>query len=278
MKIAIQGIKGSFHEIAALKYFGEDIEILNCNKFRQIFESVKSGNSEYGIVAIENTIGGSILENYGLLRTSKLKISGEISLHITQNFMALPGTKINMIKEVYSHPAAILQSAEFFNAYPEMKLIEWSDTASSAKKIRDEKLINTAAIASEYAAELYGLEILAREIETNKRNYTRFVVIQRNPDISSENNKASVCFELGHNPGSLADVLIEFKNQEINLTKIESLPIIGSPYQYNFYIDLEWKDHDKYERALNNVIKIVSNLSMLGEYKRDENFNHEVLK
>ncbi len=278
MKIAIQGIKGAFHEIAAKEYFGEDIETLNCDKFKQIFDSVQTGEADFGIAAIENTIAGSILENYVLLKKSKLKITGEISLHITQNFMTLPGTKINDITEVYSHPTAILQSKEFFNSYPEMKLIEWPDTASSAKKIADEKLVNTAAIASEYAAELYGLEILARKIETNEQNYTRFVIIQRNPLNDIENNKASVCFELGHYPGSLVDVLMIFKNQQINMTKIQSLPILGSPYQYYFYIDLEWKDRSKYDKALNSVLKIVSNLSVMGEYKRDEKFNHDVLK
>lgn len=277
MKIAIQGIKGAFHEIAAKEYFGDDIETINCNKFKQIFEAVQTGEAAYGIFAIENTIAGSILGNYGLLKDSKVKIIGEISLHITQNLMALPGTKLSDIKEVYSHPIAIMQSIDFFNAYPDVKLIEWTDTATSAKKIKEENLANTAAIASEYAAELYGLEILAREIETNKRNFTRFLVVQRNSHDVIENNKASICFELGHHPGSLSDVLNVFKNMEINLTKIQSFPIVGNPYQYYFHIDLEWKDRAKYDKALNSVLKIVSNLSVLGEYKRDEKFNHEVL-
>lgn len=276
MKIAIQGIKGAFHEIAAKKFFSSDIESINCNKFKQVFDLVQSGEAEYGVVAIENTIVGSIMENYGLLKESKLKIVGEISLHISQNLMALPGTKIEDISEVYSHPMAILQANDFFSDYPEIKLIEWSDTASSARKIAEEKLENTGAIASVHAAELYGLEILAREIETSKKNYTRFLIIHKRSQDIMENSKASVCFELDHSPGALVDVLQVFKEEEINLTKIQSMPILGSPYKYYFHIDLEWKDREKYDKALNRVLKIVSNLSMLGEYKRDEMFNHEV--
>ncbi|OQA94284.1 MAG: P-protein [Bacteroidetes bacterium ADurb.Bin217] len=277
-RIAIQGIKGAFHEIAALQYFGQDIETVNCDKFKHIFELVSSGAVEYGVVAIENTIAGSLLGNYNLLKESKVKIIGELSLHITQNLMALPGTTIEDIREVYSHPIAIQQSMDFLSNYPHMRLIEWSDTASSAQKISVEQLKNTAAIASKHAADLYGLEILASEIETHKMNYTRFLVIQRNSHDVPQNNKASLCFELGHQPGSLVDVLTVFKNEEINLTKIQSLPILGHPYQYSFYIDLEWKDRTRYDIALNKALKIVSNLSVLGEYIRDEKFNHEILQ
>lgn len=277
-RIAIQGIKGAFHEIAAIQFFGNDIETINCDKFKQVFDAVTNRKAEFGVVAIENTIAGSLLSNYLLLKDSKVKVIGETSLHITQNLMALPGTKIDEITEVYSHPIAIQQSLEFFNNYPKIKLIEWADTASSAKKVSAEKLKNTGAIASKQAAELYGLEILAEEIETHKMNYTRFLIIQLKSSDLPENNKASICFELGHNPGSLVDVLAVFKAEEINLTKIQSLPILGRPYQYTFYIDLEWKDRKKYDKALNSVLKIVSNLSVLGEYKRDEKFNHEILQ
>ncbi|HRS19898.1 MAG TPA: prephenate dehydratase, partial [Bacteroidales bacterium] len=277
-RIAIQGIQGAFHEIAAIQYFGNNIETVNCEKFKQIFELVSNGSVHYGVVAIENTIAGSLLGNYNLLKESKVKIIGELSLHITQNLMALPGTTIETIREIYSHPIAIQQSMEFLSNYPHIKLIEWSDTASSAQKIATEQLHNTGAIASKYAAELYGLQILASEIETHKMNYTRFLIIQRNSHDVPENNKASLCFELGHQPGSLVDVLTVFKNEEINLTKIQSLPILGRPYQYSFYIDLEWKDRARYDIALNKALKIVSNLSVLGEYVRDEKFNHEMIQ
>lgn len=272
-KIAIQGIKGAFHEIAAIKYFGSDIETITCTQFKNVFEHVQHGDVDYGVVAVENTIAGSILSNYLLLKNSKVKISGEISLHITQNLMVMPGTNIKQVKEVYSHPIAIQQSSEFFNDYPDIKLIEWSDTASSAQKVADEKLSTAAAIASEYAAELYGLEIIAPHIETHKRNYTRFFIIERNVHDVIDNNTASLCFELGHQPGSLVDVLAVFKRENINLTKIQSLPILGKPYEYSFYVDVEWTDRKKYDKAVNTILKIVSNLSILGEYKHDETFN-----
>lgn len=276
-KIAIQGIKGAFHEIAAIEYFGEDIETINCTKFENVFESVQKGDADFGIVAIENTIAGSLLSNYSLIKDSKVKVVGEISLHINQNLMALPGTKLEDIEEVYSHPIAISQSKEYFHDKPNVKLIEWSDTASSAEKIAVEKLTNAAAIASEYAAKLYGLSILQKNIETNKMNYTRFLIIKRQAVKCLQSNKASICFELGHEPGSLVDVLQTFKKAHINLTKIQSLPILGSPYEYSFHIDLEWTDRKGYDRALTKVLQIVSNLSVLGEYKRDEKFNHDNL-
>ena len=277
MKIAIQGVNGAFHEIAAREFFDKNIETLNCEQFKDLFDAVERGTADYGIVAIENTIAGSILENYLLLKRSKLKVIGEISLHITQNLMALPGTKIEDIHEVYSHPMAILQSKDFLSNYPKMKIINWDDTASSARKIAEEHLQNTAAIAREYAAELYGLEILARQIQTHKKNYTRFLALSKIAVDSPENNKASICFELTHQPGSLVDVLSVFKNLDVNLTKIQSLPILGSPYQYTFYIDVEWKDRTKFDLSLARVLPLVSNLSVLGEYKRDEKFNYEIL-
>lgn len=267
MKIAIQGVNGAFHEIAARQYFGNDVETVNCDQFRDLFLSVENGTADYGIVAIENTIAGSILENYLLLKKSKLKIIGELNLHITQNLMALPGVKLEDITEVYSHPIAIMQSKDFLDNYPQIKAINWSDTASSAQKIAEEKLVHAGAIASEYAAELYGLQIIASQIQTHKQNYTRFLAISRTAVDKADNDKASICFELTHQPGSLVDVLAEFKNNSINLTKIQSLPILGSPFQYTFYVDLEWKERCNFDRAISKVLNLVSNLSVLGEYK-----------
>ncbi len=267
MKIAIQGVTGAFHEIAAREYFGKDVETLNCEQFKDVFNSVENTTADFGIAAIENTIAGSILENYLLLKKSKLKVIGELNLHITQNLMALPGTRIDDITEVYSHPIAIQQSKDFFDNYPNIKMINWSDTASAAQKVADEKLAHTAAIASEYAAELYGLQILARNIQTHKQNFTRFLALSRSAVDVPENNKASICFELTHQPGSLVDVLGVFKNNNINLTKIQSLPIVGSPFQYAFYVDLEWTERNNFDRAISKVLNLVSNLSVLGEYK-----------
>lgn len=270
MKIAIQGVNGAFHEIAAHKYYGSDILTINCEQFRDVFLSVENGEADYGIVAIENTIAGSILENYLLLKKSKLKVIGELNLHITQNLMAMPGVDIENITEVYSHPIAIMQSKDFLDTYPNIKTINWSDTASSAQKIAEEKLYNAAAIASEYAAKLYGLQIIAKNIQTHKKNYTRFLAISRTAIDVPENNKASICFELTHQPGSLVDVLAEFKKNDINLTKIQSLPILGSPFQYTFYLDLEWKERNNFDKAISKVLTLVSNLSVLGEYKGAE--------
>ncbi|MCQ2608817.1 MAG: prephenate dehydratase [Bacteroidales bacterium] len=277
MKIAIQGVNGCFHEIAAREFYGKDVTTLNCNQFKELFYAVEHGTADYGIVAIENTIAGSILENYLLLKSSKLKVIGEISLHISQNLMVLPGVKIEDVKEVYSHPIAIQQSKDFLDRYPNVRTINWADTASSAQKIAEEKLTHAAAIASEGAAELYGLEIIARQIQTNKKNYTRFLAISRSASPNEENNKASICFELTNQPGSLVDVLALFKKHNVNMTKIQSLPILGSPYQYAFYLDVEWKDRTDYDKALAEVLPQVSNLSVLGEYKRDEKFNYEIL-
>ncbi|MFO7867755.1 MAG: prephenate dehydratase [Bacteroidales bacterium] len=276
-QVAIQGIQGAFHEIAARTYFGNTVSCTYCDSFKEVFQSVQSNTCEYGIVAIENTVAGSLLQNYHLLKESKAKIIGEVSLHITQNLMVLPGTSIDDITEVYSHPIAIAQSKDFFEHKPSVKLIEWSDTASSAKKIAHEKLPHAAAIASTYAAELYGLEIIAPEIETHKKNYTRFLVISRQCEKNNQNNKTSLCFETGHQPGALADVLQIFKHNSINLTKIQSLPILGHPYLYAFYADIEWKERSNYDKVLTEVLQVVSNLSVLGEYKRDEQFNHEIL-
>ncbi len=267
MKIAIQGVNGAFHEIAARQYFGNDIETINCDQFRDLFLAVENQMADYGIVAIENTIAGSILENYLLLKKSKLKIIGELNLHITQNLMALPGVNIDDITEVYSHPIAIMQSKDFLDSYPQIKAINWSDTASAAQKIADEKLTHAAAIASEYAAGLYGLNILASNIQTHKQNYTRFLALSRTANDVPENDKASICFELTHQPGSLVNVLAEFMNNGINLTKIQSLPILGSPFQYTFYVDLEWQERSNFDRAISKVLNLVSNLSVLGEYK-----------
>lgn len=267
MKIAIQGVNGAFHEIAARQYFGNDIETINCDQFRDLFLAVENQMADYGIVAIENTIAGSILENYLLLKKSKLKIIGELNLHITQNLMALPGVNIDDITEVYSHPIAIMQSKDFLDSYQQIKAINWSDTASAAQKIADEKLTHAAAIASEYAAGLYGLNILASNIQTHKQNYTRFLALSRTANDVPENDKASICFELTHQPGSLVNVLAEFMNNGINLTKIQSLPILGSPFQYTFYVDLEWQERSNFDRAISKVLNLVSNLSVLGEYK-----------
>jgi prephenate dehydratase len=277
-KIVIQGGYGAFHEIAANYYFeGEDIEIMPRLTFKDVMKSLKKNNADYGIMAIENSLAGSILPNYSLLQDSNMRIIGEIYLRIEQNLVALPGQTIDQINEVYSHPMAILQCQDFFENYPHIRLIESPDTALSAKDIRDNGLTGTGAIASRLAAEKYQLEILASGIETNKKNYTRFLIIVENHNHIANHgheikpqsvNKASICFALAHKIGSLSKILSILSYYEINLTKIQSMPIIGKDWEYQFYVDVEIEDYSLYQKSLEAIKPFTSNLSILGEYHK----------
>lgn len=271
-RIVIQGGYGAFHEIAALQYFGnEDIEILPRDTFKDLMVALKKDKADHGIMAIENSLAGSILPNYSLLKDSPMKIIGEIYMRIRQNLVALPGQSLSDIREVFSHPMAILQCQVFFDRYNEIRLIESMDTALSAKKIRDENLLKVGAIASSLAAEKYSLEILASGIETNKKNYTRFLILgngRHGAVRREEANKASVHFALSHNIGSLSKVLSIFSFYEINLSKIQSMPIIGKDWEYQFYVDLEFTDYGLYKQSLEAIKPFTSDLGVLGEYKR----------
>jgi prephenate dehydratase len=271
IRIAIQGGYGAFHEIAATHYFNLDnIEIFPRNTFKDLMKSLKQRKADYGIMAIENSIAGSILPNYSLIKESDMQIVGEIYLRIKQNLVALHGQRIEDINEVYSHPMAILQCQEFFDQYPSIKLIESIDTALSAKEISDKKLEGVAAIASNLAAEKYGLNTLASGIETNKMNYTRFLILKENgvsQDISTV-NKASLHFALAHQHGSLSKVLSILSYYEINLTKIQSLPIMGKDWEYQFYIDLVFTDYKWYRMSLEAIKPFTSDLGILGEYEK----------
>ncbi len=268
--IAIQGIRGAFHEIAANKIFkSKEINIVCCDSFSDIFESLRKGSADYGIMAIENSVAGSILPNYNLLRNSDYKIIGETYLRIEQNLMTLEGLSIKDIKEVHSHPMAILQCREFFKQYPHIKLIESIDTAFSAKEINDKKIKNIGAIASNLAAKLYNLEIIGKGIETNKKNFTRFLIISNKGVKQSikKINKSSLCFTLPNEKGSLSQVLSVLAFYNINLTKIQSLPIVGKEWEYLFYIDLVFTNYLKYEQSLNAIKPLTNMLEILGEYK-----------
>lgn len=269
-RIAIQGGYGAFHEIAAIKYFNnEAIEVVPRNTFKDLFKAVKEGKVDYGITAIENSLAGSILPNYNLLLESNMKVVGEIYLRIKQNLVALPGQTIDEIKEVFSHPMAILQCQVFFDNYPNIKLVDSIDTALSAKKIHDEQIEGVAAIASDLAARKYKLEIIAEEIETNKKNYTRFLILQDKngtPFSDEKVNKASLSFALAHKIGSLSKILSIFSFHEINLTKIQSMPIIGKDWEYQFYVDLEINDYQRYKHALAAIEPFTSDIHILGEY------------
>lgn len=275
-RIAIQGGYGAFHEIAAYKYFGdENIEIVPRNTFKDLFAALKAGKVDFGITAIENSLAGSILPNYTLLLESRMKIIGEIYLRVKQNLVTLPGQKISDIREVYSHPMAILQCQQFFDDYPDIKLIDSIDTALSAKQIAEEKQTGVAAIASTLAATKYKLEIIAEGIETNKNNYTRFLILE---DTNGEGfhdetaRKVSLSFALAHKIGSLSKILSIFSYYDINLSKIQSMPIMGRDWEYQFYIDLEFNDYSMYRQSLKAVEPFTSHVCVLGEYTKGEIF------
>lgn len=272
-KVAIQGVSGAFHEIAAREFFrDEEIEILPCLTFKDLFKALAEDETLVGIVAIENTIAGSLLQNHNLLRESGCTVVGEHKLRIEHNLVALPGQKIEDINEVYSHPIALMQCVDFLDQYHHIKVIESDDTALSAKEIAENMLMGRAAICSSLAAEKYGLEILAQGIETNKRNFTRFLIIAE-PSLATELikgvtlNKASLVFTLPHEEGSLAKVLSILSFYHVNLTKIQSLPIIGEEWKYQFYINLTFSDYDRYRQSLDAIIPLTRDFQILGEYK-----------
>jgi prephenate dehydratase len=271
-RVAIQGGYGAFHEIAAKHYFQNDnIEIVPANTFKDLFKSLKMNHADLGIMAIENSIAGSILPNYGLLQESNMKIIGEIYLRIKQNLVGLPGQTIKDIKEVYSHPMAILQCQMFFNNYPHIKLIDSIDTALSAKEIRDKKLKGVAAIASKLAADQYGLAIIQNSIETHKMNYTRFLILADSKGHHKPGpvvNKASVAFDLAHEIGSLSKILSILSYYNINLTKIQSMPIIGKEWEYQFYVDVTFLDYKIYRQSLDAIRPFTRDLNIMGEYAK----------
>lgn len=270
-RIAIQGISASFHDIAARKLFGSEIEIVECKSFKDTCEALKHGKSDVVIMAIENSLTGSLLQNYTLLSNYKFKIIGEVLIRIQMDLLVYPGVKFNQIEFIRSHPVALQQCRDFIdNLSSSVKVIESSDTASAAQLILKNKLFNNAAIAGPLVAETYGLDIIRESIEDNKKNFTRFIAISKEGNYSVDNNKASLSFELGHYVGALVDVLQIFKNHNINLSKIQSLPVVGKPYEYCFHVDIDWIDYADYESAIHKVLKHVAFLNVLGEYKKAE--------
>ncbi len=275
-RIAVQGIRGSFHEDAALKYFNEEVEVIESKSFTSICEMVDTDQVDYAVMAIENSIAGSLLKNYQLIRDYHLRITGEIYLHIQMNLMAVPGVNPKEITNIYSHPVALQQCMEYLEKYyPDAKLHEGMDTAAAAKLIAEDRPANAAAIGNLRSAELYNLELLETGIETNKKNYTRFLILSKHGNPTEKANKASLCFEVGHFYGSLARVLNVFSDNEINLAKIQSVPIIGKPNEYTIHVDIEWEKPKNYDKALHQVLKSVSSLAILGEYERGELHMHD---
>ncbi len=272
-RIAIQGIVGSFHDIAAHKFFtGEELDIICCDTFEELFSEMEKDPDMMGLVAIENTIAGSLLHNYELLRESGTQIIGEHKLRISHSLMCMPDESWDDITEVNSHPVALMQCRDFLRHHPQLKIVETTDTAGAAKDISEQKLKGHAAICSKFAAPLYGMKILEEGIETNKHNFTRFLVVC-NPNHTSdymkpdEADKSSIVFSLPHSEGSLSQVLSILSFYRINLTKIQSLPIIGHEWEYMFYVDLTFDDYTRYRQAIDAIRPLISKLKILGEYK-----------
>lgn len=271
-KVAIQGVKGSYHDMAAHQFFeNEEIELICCATFEEIFEQMKRDNTVTGMLAIENTIAGSLLHNYDLVRENPVTIVGEHKLRISHSLLCLPEEGWDDITEINSHPVALAQCREFLQRHPKVKVVEAEDTAGSAEIIKRENLKGHAAICSKSAAPLYGMKVLEEGIETNKHNFTRFLVVSdkwkadetRDPD---KTNKATIVFSLPHSEGSLSQVLSIFSFYHINLTKIQSLPIIGREWEYMFYVDVTFNNSLRYHQSIDAIAPLTRELKILGEY------------
>lgn len=271
-KVAIQGIKGSYHHQVALNYFGQEIELLEFLSFDELANSIANNNCDYGVMAIENSIAGSIIPNYALIDNLNLKITGEYYININHQLMAISGSKIQDLEVVASHPMALLQCKNFFKKYPKITLIEDKDTAEVAFRIQRDNIQKMGAIASVHASELYNLNILSKDIQTIKNNETRFVIISKNSLINdSKSNKASIKFSLSHKTGSLAAILNILRDCNLNLTKIQSLPIIETPWKYSFFIDTTYDSIVSLEKALKLIDENSESLKVLGIYKNNIN-------
>jgi prephenate dehydratase len=270
-RVAIQGIRASFHEEAAFRYFGEEIQTVECNSFKQTFDALQNKQADYLVMAIENSIAGSILPNYSLLLGYNFPVVGEVYLPIQLHLLALPGVKFEDVKYVTSHPIAIRQCVDFFDEYPHLQIVESNDTAACAKRIREEQLTDTVAIANTLAAKLYRLDVLERRIESNKKNFTRFLILTHHENAKpSDTNKASLCFQVSNEVGALAKVLNIFAEQGLNMSKIQSMPVLGKRNEYNFYVDVEWTEMHQYDAAIRQVLKYTHNFNILGEYLRHD--------
>jgi prephenate dehydratase len=271
-KVAIQGIKGSFHHQVALAYFQEDVLLDECLSFEALVDSLVSGNSKQAVMAIENSIAGSIIPNYALIDKNNLNIIGEYYLGIVQNLMVLKGTTLAEIREVHSHPMALLQCMDFLKKQPHIKLVEDKDTAITARRIQKNGIKEIGAIASVVAAKMYDLEIIAPEIQTVNNNMTRFFILAINEGLllKEDVNKASIKFELDDTAGSLATVLNVMTNCKLNLTKIQSMPIIDKPFQYSFFVDVVFEKYKHYEKAVKILEILTNHFKVLGEYKNKQ--------
>ncbi|GGW39775.1 prephenate dehydratase [Arenibacter certesii] len=270
LKIAIQGIKGSNHHQVAKNYFGDDVQYVECRSFDNLVDQLLLKTVDTGVMAIENSIAGSIIPNYALVYSKNLHIIGEQYLNIHHHLMVLKGQTMEDIKEVHSHPMALLQCKEFFRDYSHIKLVEDIDTAETAKRIQENQLVGIAAIAPKVAAELYDLDIIQSNIQTIKENSTRFIIVKTQNKVwpKEEINKASIRFLTDHKRGSLATVLNVMSDCNLNLTKIQSLPVIEMPWKYSFFVDVTFEEYQHFEKAKSLLGIMTEEFKVLGEYKK----------
>ena len=268
-KVSIQGYEGSFHQVAAQAFFGKGVEVIPCATFREVVKLAADGASTNGgVMAIENSIAGSILPNYNLLQKSNLHVVGEVYLQIHQNLLVNKGVALEDIREVHSHPMALLQCLDYLDSY-NWKLVETEDTALSAKHIHKHKSKHIAAIASKLAAELYDLEVIAPKIQSEKANYTRFLVLQNGAgDIVPEADKASLYFQVAHSRGSLAKVLTLVADGGVNLSKLQSFPVPGSNWKYSFHADMEFETVEQFNEVLKQIQPLTEAIKVYGIYKK----------
>ncbi len=282
-KVVIQGVAGCYHDAAARQFFKtiepqRDIEIIECPTFNSMFRMLEADSSLTGVMAIENTIAGALLQNHELLRSSSLTIIGEHKMRISHTLVALPGQTIKDLREVHSHPMALMQCEQWLSQHPDIKMIEAFDTAGAARDIAVTRQAGHGAVCSELAANLYGLDILAKGIETNKRNFTRFLILANPLTITKEHayettpDKASIVFTLPHTQGALSKVLTILSFYDMNLSKIQSMPIIGREWEYRFYIDLTFNSYERYIQAIDAARPLMIEFKSLGQYKQ---FNYE---
>lgn len=269
-RVAIQGTRASFHEEAAFKFFGNDIETIECETFKNTCEVLLQDKADFAIMAIENSIAGSLLPNYALLRDYHFSIVGEVYLGIQLHLLALPGVNFQQIRNVESHPIALRQCSEYLDEHPLLNVIEGKDTASCAKKIVDNQLTDTAAVANALAAKLYGLQFLEKRIESIKKNYTRFLILSKNKTENTKANKATLLFQTDNSVGSLAKVLTIIAEEKVNMSKIQSMPVLGKRSEYDFYVDIEWNEQSYYDAAIRKTVKHTKNFNILGEYVKND--------
>ncbi len=271
VKISIQGARGSYHDIVARRQFPDESEIIESPTYQKVFEDVKKGVADFGVVAIENSSFGSFLENYDLLMKYDSRIVGEAYLHIVFDLIGWPGAHLGDITEVYSHPQAMTDSHLYLEQHPQMRRVETEDTAGAVRMIKERGLKSAAAVGSKLAAEIYGMAVLARDIGANKKNYTRFLIIARQARAAAGADKTSLVIRGKNVPGSLFQCLKCFADEGINLSKLESRPIVGDSWQYYFYLDFErGLDAPEAQRALKCLQASAGMIKILGSYQKGE--------